>query len=143
MAETWATISAMFKSASKPKVSRVRTALNNTNKKEMTVEHYIFKMFGFRCELAAAEKIIDDEEMIGYITAGLDNTYYALVDRVNNTPGISLTYVTNLINSFDMRQALLADLDNDTGPFISSANLGTHGGSSSCGCSPDRDHRGD
>jgi hypothetical protein len=58
-------------------------------------------------------------------------------------PGISLTDVTNQINSFDMRQTLLADLDNNTGPFISSANLGTRGGSSSRGRSPDRDCHGD
>jgi hypothetical protein len=141
-AETWATTSAMFKSASKAKVSHLRTALNNTKKKEMTVEQYISKMSGFRCELAAAEKIIGDEEMIGYITAGLNNTYNALVDRVDNTPGISLTDVKNQINPFDMRQTLLADLDNDTGPFISSANLGTRGWSSSRGCSPDRDRHG-
>jgi hypothetical protein len=132
----------MFKSASKAKVSHLRTALNNTKKKEMTAEQYISKMSGFRSELAAARKIIDDEEMIGYITAGLDNSYNALVDRVDNTPGISLTDVTNQINSFDMRQTLLADLDNDTGPFISSANLGTRGGSSSRGRSLDRDRRG-
>jgi hypothetical protein len=37
-AETWAIISAMFKSASKAKVSHLRTALNNTKKKEMTAE---------------------------------------------------------------------------------------------------------
>jgi hypothetical protein len=139
MAETWVIISAMFKSASKAKVSHLRTALNNTKKKEMTAEQYISKMSGFRSKLATAGKIIDDEEMIGYITAGLDNTYNALVDRVNNTPGISLTDVTNQINSFGMRQTLLDDLDNDTGPFISSANLGTLGGSSSRGCSPDYD----
>jgi hypothetical protein len=100
-------------------------------------------MSGFRSELAAARKIIDDEEMIGNITAGLDNTYNALVDRVKNTPSISLTDVTNQINSFDMSQTLLADLDNKTGPFISSANVGTCGGSSSRGPSPDRDHCGD
>jgi hypothetical protein len=100
-------------------------------------------MSGFRPELAAAGKIIDDEEMIGYITAGLDNTFNALVERVENTPGISLTDVTNQINFFDMCQTLLADLDNDTGPFISSANLGTRGGSSSCGQSPDHDRCGD
>jgi hypothetical protein len=61
-------------------------------------------MSDFRYELAAARKIIDDEEMIGYITIGLDNTYNALVERVDNTPSISLTDVTNQINSFDMRQ---------------------------------------
>jgi hypothetical protein len=142
-AETWAIISGMFKSASKVKVSHLRTSLNNTKKKEMTAEQYIFKMSGFRFELVAAGKIIDDKEMTRYITAGLDNSYNALVDRVDNTPGISLTDVTNQINSFDMRQTLLADLDNDTGPFISSANLGTRGGSSSRGRSPARDHYGD
>jgi hypothetical protein len=130
--EIWATISAMFKSASKAKVSHLRTALNNTNKKEMTAEHYISKITGFRSELAAAGKIIDDEEMIGCITAGLNNTNNALVDRVDNTPGISVIDVTNQINSFDMCQTLLADLDSDTGPFISSTNLGnrTTGGPS-------------
>jgi hypothetical protein len=50
-AETWAIISAMFKSASKAKVSHLRTALNNTKKKEMTAEQYISKMSGFRSEL--------------------------------------------------------------------------------------------
>jgi hypothetical protein len=64
----------MFKSASKAKVSHLRTALNNTKKKEMTTEQYISKMSSFCSELAAAGKIIDDEEMIGYITAGLNNT---------------------------------------------------------------------
>jgi hypothetical protein len=52
----------------------------------MTAEQYISKMTGFHSNLAAAEKIIDDEEMIGYVTACLDNTYNAQVDRVNNTP---------------------------------------------------------
>jgi hypothetical protein len=65
MAETWAIISAMFKSASKAKVLHLRTSLNNTKKKEMTAEQYIFKMSGFYSELAAGGKIIDDEEMIG------------------------------------------------------------------------------
>jgi hypothetical protein len=60
-------------------------------------------MSSFHSELAAAEKIIDDDEMIGYITASLDKTYNALVVKVKNTPGISLTDVTNQINSFDMR----------------------------------------
>jgi hypothetical protein len=93
----------MFKSASKAKVSHLRTALNNSKKKEMTAEQYISKMPGFHSELAVAGKIIDDEEMIGYIAADLDNTYNALVDRVDNMPSISLTNVANQINSFDMR----------------------------------------
>jgi hypothetical protein len=64
----------MFKSASNAKISHLQTALNNTKKKDMTAKQYISKMSGFRSEIAAARKIIDDEEMIGNITAGLDNT---------------------------------------------------------------------
>jgi hypothetical protein len=44
-AETWAIISAMFKSAFKAKVSHLRTALNNTKKKKMTVEQYLYYWF--------------------------------------------------------------------------------------------------
>jgi hypothetical protein len=77
----------MFASASKAKVSHLRTTLNNTKKKEMTAEQYLSKMSGFRSELAAAGKLIEDEEMISYITAGLGAAYNHLVDRVENTPG--------------------------------------------------------
>jgi hypothetical protein len=101
-------------------------------------------MTGVCSELVVAGKIIDDEEMIGYITAGLHNTYNALVDRVDHTLGISLTDVTNKINSFDMHQTLLIDLDSDTGLFISSGNLRNRTiGGPSHGRSPDRDRRGD
>jgi hypothetical protein len=61
-AETWATISAMFASASKAKASHVRTALNNSKKKEMTAEQYLSKMTGFLSELATAGKPIEDED---------------------------------------------------------------------------------
>jgi hypothetical protein len=68
--ETWATISTMFASASKAKVSHLRTSLNNTKKKEMTTEQYLSKMNGFRSKLPAGGKLIEDEEMISYITWG-------------------------------------------------------------------------
>jgi hypothetical protein len=122
--ETWATISAMFASASKAKVSHLRTALNNTKKKEMTAEQYLSKMTGFRSELAAAGKLIEDEEIISYITAGLGDAYNHLVDRVEKAPGITLDDVTHQINAFDMRQSLLAEAtDVDPASFVSSANL--------------------
>jgi hypothetical protein len=123
-AETWAKISVMFASASKAKVSHLRTALNNTKKKEMTEEQYLSKMTGFRSELAAAGKLIEDEDMISYITVGLGAVYNHLVDRVENTPRITLDDVTHQINAFDMRQSLLVEAaDVDPAPFVSSANL--------------------
>jgi hypothetical protein len=62
--------------------------------------------------------------MINYITAGLGAAYNHLVDRVENTPGITLDDVSNQINAFDMRQSLLAEVaDVDPAPFVSSAYL--------------------
>jgi hypothetical protein len=80
-------------------------------------------MTGFRSEFFAAGKTIDDEEMISYITAGLDSFYTAMVDRVDNTPGISLDDVRNQINAFDMRQTLLSKINSDIDPLISLASL--------------------
>jgi hypothetical protein len=56
--EVWATIVVMFSSASRLKISHLRTALNNT--KNPAAAQYLTKMKGFISELAATEKTIDD-----------------------------------------------------------------------------------
>jgi hypothetical protein len=86
----WSTITSMFSSASKSKASHLRTALNNSKKKDMTADQYVTKMKGYVSELAAVEKIVDDDEFVGYILNGVDKTYSALVDHDQATPGISL-----------------------------------------------------
>jgi hypothetical protein len=86
----WSTITSMFSSASKYKASHLRTALNNIKKIDMTADQYVTKMKGYVSELAAARKIVDDDEFVCYILNGLDKTYDALVDRVQATLGIAL-----------------------------------------------------
>jgi hypothetical protein len=86
----WTTITPMFSSVSKSKVPHLRTALNNTKKKDMTADQYFTKMKGFVSELVVAREVVDDDEFVGYILNGLDKSYNYLTDRVQATLGISL-----------------------------------------------------
>ena len=45
--EIWAAITAMFSTASRSKVTQLRSALNNTKKKSLTAAQYITTMKGF------------------------------------------------------------------------------------------------
>jgi hypothetical protein len=44
----------------------------NTKKLNMTAQHYISKMKGYASKLAAARKIVDDDELKDYIMNGLN-----------------------------------------------------------------------
>jgi hypothetical protein len=118
----WSTITSMFSSASKSKASHLRTALNNTKKKDMIADQYVTKMKGYVSELAAARKIVVDDEFVGYILNGLDKTYNALVDCVQATPGVALDDLFGQLQAFDMRQTLLDEDDTDSGSFRSSTS---------------------
>jgi hypothetical protein len=120
-AEVWSTITGIFSSTSKSKVSHMRTALNKTKKKDLSAAQYFTIMKGFVFELVVAGKIIDDHELIGYILNGLDKSYNALVDRVQANPGTTLDDPFGQLQAFDMHQIMLEEEDSVS--FVYSANL--------------------
>jgi hypothetical protein len=77
-AEVWAAIKAMFASQSRTRVSNLRVALAKTRKENMTTAAFFTKMKGFADELAAAGRPIDEEELVEYLLASLDETYNPL-----------------------------------------------------------------
>jgi hypothetical protein len=125
-AEIWAAITEVFASQSQSRVQHLRTALNNTKKREMTTAQYFTTMKGFRSELAVAGKTIDDDELIGYILNGLDKSYNSLVSSVNGNPCTSLTDLFGQMNSHDMRQKMLQE-SGEVDEFSSSVNAAQHG----------------
>lgn len=122
--EIWSAITSMFASQSIYRVQHLRTSLNTTKKNNMTTTRYFTIMKGFRSELVAAGKPIDDAELVGYILNGLDGSYNGLVSSVNANPGTSLSDLYGQLNFHDMRQQMLA-AERNPGPiadeFISSA----------------------
>ena len=78
----------------------------------------------FCSELAAVGKIIDDDELVGYILNGLDGSYNALVASVNGNPGTTVSDLSSQLSSYDMRRDMLAASGQaDTETFVSSANV--------------------
>ncbi|KAK1696039.1 hypothetical protein QYE76_012736 [Lolium multiflorum] len=89
--QVWTTIEGLFASQSRSRVNMLRGALANTKKLELTVPQFISKMRGFASELAAAGKIVDDDELKGYILGGLQGPYTPFVASMNATPNTTLT----------------------------------------------------
>jgi hypothetical protein len=72
--DVWSVITKMFSTQSMSKVNHLRGALNSTKKGTLTVAKYFAKMKGFRSELVALGKEVDEGELVGYIVNGLDGT---------------------------------------------------------------------
>jgi hypothetical protein len=73
--EVWGAIKAIFASQSQTRVSNLRVALARTKKDNMTMEQFFNKMKGYADEPAAAGRSIDEEELVEYLLAGLDESY--------------------------------------------------------------------
>jgi hypothetical protein len=101
-------IEALFASQSRARVNFLRGALINTKKLEMTAREYIAKMQSFASELAAAGKIVDDDELKGYILGGLDHRYTSLVASINAVPATTCADTCSQLQAFDDRQEALA-----------------------------------
>jgi hypothetical protein len=72
----------MFSSVSKARIVHLRTQLNRTRKEKRTGHAYFGRIKTLADEMANAEKKLDDEVIISYILAGLDNRYDRFVAEI-------------------------------------------------------------
>ncbi|KAK1631663.1 hypothetical protein QYE76_005978 [Lolium multiflorum] len=87
----WGAIRTMFASQSRTRVSNLRVALARTRKENMTSAQFFAKMKGYADELAAAGRPIDEEELVEYLLAGLDDTYNPLFAAIGSVEALSST----------------------------------------------------
>jgi hypothetical protein len=88
-AGVWRAILGMFASQSRARIVHLRYKLSSTRKGESTCAAYYAQMKGFADEMAAAGKRLDDEEVICYILAGLDQEFNPFVEAFVVTPRVS------------------------------------------------------
>ena len=81
----------------------------------------------FASELAAAGRLIDEDELKEYILGGLDGEYNSVVASINDVPTTTLADVCAQLTAYDYRQQMLAESDQTVGGFQSSANAATRG----------------
>ena len=104
----------------------LRSALTNTKKRDLTAIVYTNKMKGFANELAAAGRVVSDEELKEYLLAGLPGEYNGLVTTINAIPTMTSADVCNQILAYDYRAKMLAESEEPIS-FSSSANVARRG----------------
>jgi hypothetical protein len=72
----------MFSSVSKARIVHLRTQLNQTRKENRTGQAYFGRIKTLPDEMANAGKKLDDEVIISYIMAGLDDRYEGFVAAI-------------------------------------------------------------
>lgn len=81
-AQLWTALEKMFSLKTRARAINTRIALSITKKGNMTVNEYFTKMKALGDEVAAAEKPLDEEDMVSYILAGLDTDFELVVSAL-------------------------------------------------------------
>lgn len=72
----------MMSSQSRSRALNTRLALSTTRKGDLSISDYISKMKTLADEMASAGKPLDDEELMGYVLAGVDDDYELVVSML-------------------------------------------------------------
>jgi hypothetical protein len=98
---------------------QLRYQLSNLKKKDMTASEYFNRMKSLADAMASAGKPLNDEEILGYILAGLGSYYEALVASITNRDDpVSL----NTFYSYFLSTELRLEQQAATGEIHPSAN---------------------
>jgi hypothetical protein len=62
---------------------QLRSRLSTTRKGDMTAATYFGKMKGYADEMATTGKLLEDEDFLAYLFAGLDYEYNSFVENVS------------------------------------------------------------
>jgi hypothetical protein len=75
----WDTLHAMFSSQNRARVMQIRFQLSNLKKKDLSAADYFNKMKALADAMATVGVPLGDEEILGYMLAGLGQEYESLV----------------------------------------------------------------
>jgi hypothetical protein len=104
--ETWQVIGVNFTSPRRARTVNSRIALSTTKKGDLSIAEYVNKMCFLGDELSAADKPIDDDELISYIFVGLDFEYNSVVTTLLAKEVLMIDDVYSQLLSFEQCLAL-------------------------------------
>jgi uncharacterized membrane protein YgcG len=106
--EVYGELVQMYASASRARTVNMRIALATTRKGNMSVTEYVAKIKFLADDMASAGKKVDDEELVSYLLAGLDEKFNPVVTAVGaRTESISVGELVSQLLSFEHRLDLL------------------------------------
>ena len=119
--EVYGELVRMYASASRARTVNTRIALATTRKGNMSVTEYVAKIKSLADDMASAGKKVDDEELVSYLLAGLDEEFNPVVTAVGaRTEYILVGELVSQLLSFEHRLDLLH------GGSQGSANMAKH-----------------
>jgi hypothetical protein len=108
--ETWKVVEGNFTSAKRARTVNSIVALATTKKEDISVEEYVNKMCFLGDELSAVVKQvvkqINDDELISYIFAGLDQEYNTIITTLLTKETLTIGDVYSQLLNFEQRLAL-------------------------------------
>ena len=127
-AELWSALEKMFAAQSRARVAHLRMQFAGLKKGTMSTTTYFTKMMSIKDDLAAAGKIIDDEEVVTQILNGLDYEYNPFVSSVlGRVSLVSLDDLYGEMLAYDARLEMYQGSQGGGGQFSSSANAANRG----------------
>lgn len=106
--DVWSLLEQTYVSQSRTRTVNTRIALATTRKGNMIVSEYITKMKSLADDMGSAKQAIDDEELVSYILAGLDEEFNPVVSAiVARVEPVSVRDVRSQLLSFENRMELL------------------------------------
>jgi hypothetical protein len=129
-AEVWTAVTEMFSSQSKAQIVQLRSALNKAQKENKTASVYFDHIKNLADEMAAAGKPLDEEDVISYVLAGLNDEAYngfvaAITAVIKADKYFSLSDLYSQLLSYDAR---LEDQNPTSDSFVNAATRGGRGG---------------
>jgi hypothetical protein len=104
--ETWKVVEGNFTSAKRARTVNSIVALATTKKEDISVEEYVNKMCFLGDELSAVVKQINDDELISYIFADLDQEYNTIITTLLTKETLTIGDVYSQLLNFEQRLAL-------------------------------------
>jgi uncharacterized membrane protein YgcG len=138
----WKALHALFAAHNRAAINTIRCQLSGTKKHDLSVSEYYQKMKALADSMAVAGHPLTDDEIIGYISAGLGEEFDPLMGSFTIfNQSVTLTDFYGFLLSYEARQALRqnqapeynssANSVNRTGGPSNSRGGGSSGGNSS------------
>ncbi|XP_020251834.1 cold shock domain-containing protein 3-like [Asparagus officinalis] len=119
--QLWASLHTMFSAQHRGNSIQIRVQLSNTRKGDMSAAEYYQKMTGLADTMAHIGRPMSDEEVIGYILAGLGpghSDLFTAITVLSNQRAVTLPEFYSYLISHETQATLMSG----TAEFTSSAN---------------------